>query len=80
MMYWYGDPGGWGYAMMVLSMVVFWGLMVAAVILLVRSASGSRPVEPVVIQDPMIVLRGRFARGEIDETEYRQRMQVLNGD
>jgi putative membrane protein len=80
MMYWYDDPGGWGYAMMVLSMVVFWGLMVGAVILLVLRVSGSRPMAPVIPQDPMIVLRERLARGEIDETEYRQRMQVLNGD
>ena len=26
------------------------------------------------------VLRERFARGEIDETEYRQRLEVLRGD
>jgi putative membrane protein len=26
------------------------------------------------------VLRERYARGEIDETEYRQRLEVLRGD
>jgi putative membrane protein len=26
------------------------------------------------------VLRERYARGEIDETEYRQRLQVLRGE
>ena len=26
------------------------------------------------------VLRERYARGEIDETEYRERLQVLRGD
>jgi putative membrane protein len=28
--------------------------------------------------DPRSVLAGRYARGEIDETEYRQRLNVLN--
>jgi putative membrane protein len=29
--------------------------------------------------DPRAILAGRYARGEIDETEYRQRLAVLNG-
>jgi putative membrane protein len=28
--------------------------------------------------DPRSILAGRYARGEIDETEYRQRLGVLN--
>jgi putative membrane protein len=46
MMYWSGNAGGWGYATMGLSMVVFWGLLVGAVILLVRAASDRRQLRP----------------------------------
>ena len=28
--------------------------------------------------DPRAILAGRYARGEIDESEYRQRLAVLN--
>lgn len=28
-------------------------------------------------ENPFAVLAGRYARGEIDETEYRQRLEVL---
>jgi putative membrane protein len=80
MMHWYGSPGGWGYAMMGLGMVVFWGLLVGAVVVWVRMASDRRLPTPSRTQDPMTVLCERYARGEIDETEYRQRIRVLDGD
>jgi putative membrane protein len=79
MMYWYGGSG-MGYALMGVGMLVFWGLVVAAVVLLVRLLGGDRQIPPDVRPgDPMAVLRERFARGEIDESEYRQRLKVLGG-
>jgi putative membrane protein len=80
MMYWYG-PNGWGIALMALSMVVFWGLVIAGVVLLVRWLSSDRraPVPPPQADDPRRILAERYARGEIDEAEYRQRMNVLGG-
>jgi len=80
MMYWYGGPGGWGYGLMILSMLVFWGFLVAGVVVLVRwfSTSTSHPAAASP-GDAGSILRERFARGEIDETEYRQRLNVLDG-
>jgi len=79
MMYWYGGSG-MGYALMGLSMLVFWGLVVTGVVFLVRVLASDRQVPPGMRPlDPMALLRERFARGEIDETEYRQRLKVLNG-
>jgi len=81
MMYWYGGSGGWSYALMGLSMVVFWGLVIVGVIFVVRTLAADRR-SPLSFRshDPQIVLGQRFARGEIDETEYRQRLKVLNGE
>lgn len=80
MMYWYGGAGGWSYALMGLSMVVFWGLLIATGIVVVRLlASDRRTPAPVISRDPLVELRERYVRGEIDETEYRQRLKVLTG-
>jgi putative membrane protein len=65
---------------MMLVMVVFWGLVVVALIALFRGTSrsgtpnGTAPRE----QDPLELLDGRFARGEIDAEEYHARREALN--
>ena len=81
MMYWYNGMSGWGYALMAVSMVVFWGLVIAGVVLLVRFVGSDRrrPEPPSQADDPRRILAERFARGEIDEADYRQRLKVLGG-
>ena len=76
MMGWYDDGMAWGgWLVMLLGMVAFWGLVVWAVVVLFRDtrSSNTRPSH----RDPMDTLGERFARGEIDETEYRARAEVL---
>ncbi len=85
-MYWYGDHmTGWGYAYGIVSMILFWGVLIVAVIAAVRYLSRGRhegsPAEPPApaSQPPVAeqVLAERFARGEIDADEYRQRLDTL---
>jgi putative membrane protein len=78
MMYWYGSGvNGWGYALMTVGMVLFWGLIITGVVLLVRYlARGGQHPEPQP-STPEDVLAHRYARGEIDEQEYRQRLATL---
>lgn len=77
MMYW-GDGSGWGMFVMTLSMVAFWGLLIAAVVLVVRGTGGGTGTRtPEAGPDPRRILAERFARGEIDEQEYRARLNAL---
>ena len=77
MMGWYHDGMGWaGWLVMVAGMVVFWGLVVWAVMAIFRSTQSPGAGEP-TRRDPLTILDERFARGEIDETEYRARADVL---
>jgi putative membrane protein len=81
-MHWHDHGmGGWGYGLMVVGFVLFWGLVIAGLVLLVRylrrgdRAASATPPPPSAEQ----VLAERFARGDIDEDEYRKRLQVLRG-
>jgi putative membrane protein len=67
--------GGWG----VLWMILWWAVVVALVVLVVRwitqsSGTGSTGGRP---SDALDILDERFARGEISEEEYRERKRVL---
>jgi putative membrane protein len=76
MMFWYGNgTNGWGYALMAVSMIAFWGLVVAAVFYLVPSSSrtSDRPT-------PQQILADRFARGDITEEDYRRHLDTVNTD
>ncbi len=81
MMFWY-DHGmtGWGYAGMAIGMVLFWALVIGGLVALIRFADGgqgSRYPLPPEQPDALHVLSLRFARGEIDEAEYREKLAVL---
>jgi putative membrane protein len=84
MMFYYGHGmGGWGWFAMSVGMLLFWALLITAAVLLFRALSlGSErthapgsPGEPG--PSPEQILAERFARGEIDEEEYRRRLSVL---
>jgi putative membrane protein len=78
MMYWWGDRmNGWGWVGMSLTSLLFLGLVIAGIVAVVRLAearAADRPSAPT----PRGLLADRFARGEIDEAEYRHRVDVLN--
>lgn len=58
---------------MMLGMVAFWGLVAWVVVSLVRRPSGVLSNS----RDAEVILAERFARGEIDEDEYRTRRALL---
>jgi putative membrane protein len=80
MMYWYGSGmSGWGYALMTISMVLFWGAVIFGIVALVRylGRGGPQAGEPAQQATPERLLAERFARGEIDEDEYNRRLTAL---
>ena len=82
MMFWYGhDMGWWGYAGMGIGMVLFWGALIVGIVALIRYTTASdRPGQQPFSAPPTPedILAGRFARGEIGEAEYRDRLTVLH--
>jgi putative membrane protein len=81
---WFGDHmSGWGYVLMGFGTIVFWGLIVAGIVVLVHylgrseQHAGVRPGDRPTAEQ---VLAERFARGEIDEEEYRRRLDTLRAD
>ena len=81
MMYWTdNDVTGWGWAAMTVGMLLFWVLVVAGGVLLFRALdrSSDRSAAP-ARPTPEQLLAERFARGEIDEDEYRRRLATLSG-
>lgn len=71
MMYWFDtNMGGWGYTLMIASMAAFWGLLITGFVMLTRSDDRSEPA-------PEHLLGQQFARGEIDEPEFHDRLAAL---
>ncbi len=65
-------------------MVAFWILVLVATVALIRSRVGNievgSPHSPSSDADPVgRSLANRFARGDIDQVEYQQRLDVLRG-
>ncbi|WP_327701018.1 hypothetical protein OG530_03210 [Streptomyces decoyicus] len=91
-MMWYGGWGwGWGWGgwfVMAVMMVLVWALIIAGIVALVRYVTGSHRSHPSgpspSSADPgwgsrraEDLLAERFARGEIDEGEYKRRLTLL---
>lgn len=83
MMMWYGGDGwGWGgWILMTVVMVLVWAAVIAAVILAIRSLASPRgtAASPSGSWRPSAedLLAERFARGQINDDEFRQRLTLL---
>lgn len=82
-MNWYDhNLSGWGYAGMTTVMVLFWAVVIVGIVALIRfvvGTAGTRtdsPPQPRTETSEQL-LAARFARGEIDELEFQQRLAVL---
>lgn len=85
---WYDGHWGWGWGgwlLMVLAMLAFWGILLAAIVVIVkvwRADTAPRPSRDTAVHEPVDALRlldERFARGEIDADEYTRRRDLLRG-
>lgn len=73
-MMWYGHGmGGWGYGLMVFNGLLFWALLVVGAVVAYRLLRrDDRETAERLLAD-------RYARGEIDDEEYRRRLATLRG-
>ena len=81
-----GDGHPWLWVLMMVAMLVFVAAATWIVITLVRhrveptAPGASVPHPPAVVQsEGRRILDERFARGDIDEEEYRRRRSVIEG-
>ncbi len=75
-MWWSSSWAGW--LTMSVLMVLFWGVLGALVVALLRRSS--KRGLPGAVPDPEDVLAQRYARGELDEVQYRRRLLALRGE
>ena len=71
MMWWDGDWGWGAWLAMGLMMAAFWAVIIWAFVSFARSADTSRR------ESGEDILADRFARGEIDENEFRHRRELI---
>jgi len=80
------DYGLWGWGWMIfgsLMMIVFWGGLIALIVLAVRGLTGAGkrgdgPQAPARSEPAALdILKNRYARGEITREEYEQMRQTL---
>ena len=65
-----------------IGMLAFWGLIIAALVMLVRGIGGSSapPVAPTRNDTPLDILRQRYAKGELTRSEFEaMRREVSAG-
>jgi putative membrane protein len=79
-MMWGYDGYGFGGGGMGIGMLVFWALMIVAFVVLVRGLGTSRAGENIPVsrvKTPLDILGERYAKGEIDKSEFEQKRRDL---
>lgn len=80
---WWGHGFSWGWMLFGgLMMLLFWGGLIALVVLVVRGLSGPTNTagsssSEVTSNTALDILKERYARGEITQTEYEEMREVI---
>ena len=78
---WGYDGFGMGWGGMGIGMLLFWGLIIFGIVMLARGFGGRSGVsEPRVVErTPLDILGERYAKGEIDKSEFENKRRDLEG-
>ena len=83
-----GEGWGMGMGMGWIGMLLFWGLVIAGIVAMVRRVGAQSGVQSGVLRQasatatartPLTILQERYARGEIERDEYEIKRRDLNG-
>lgn len=80
-MWWHHDWNSWNWFFMALSMAVFWGVVIAAIVWAVNATRSNTTTSSDALpghRSARDTLDDRFARGEITEEEYRRSREALS--
>ncbi|GAA2348486.1 SHOCT domain-containing protein [Streptomyces kunmingensis] len=72
---WGQDMGAWAYTLIVMG-VVFWGVLGLVAFALLRGIPNGGSHHEATLPQPERLLAQRYARGDVDEDEYRRRLAV----
>jgi len=71
--------GGFGWIFMILFMILWWALIIAGIVGLIKWLSGqSREGSHDHEKSPIEILKERYAKGEIDRKEFEERKKDLS--
>lgn len=73
-----GDMAGW-WIVMLIGMLIFWGLLIAGLVLLIRYIAAQTPPRATATGTPVDLLNRRLAAGEINADEYENLRQRIEG-
>jgi len=74
----YNGMGGFGWGFGGPLMILVWVLLIVGIIALVKwLVTGTRGAPPAAGRSALEILQERYARGEIDREEYRQKREDL---
>ncbi|MGF1645911.1 MAG: SHOCT domain-containing protein [Kineosporiaceae bacterium] len=74
--WWHGDGSWWSWIFMLVWVMLFWTLVIVGIVVSVRVVQGG-PRRGSSAPAAEQILAERFARGEIDENEFRSRREAL---
>jgi putative membrane protein len=74
----YGYDWGWGMGFGLISMVLFWVLIILGIVILVKwIAGGTAGTGQMPAKTALDILKERYARGEIGREEFEQKKRDL---
>lgn len=83
---WWGHGFGWASVLFgVLMMLLFWGGLIALVVLVIRGLSGQTSTDSALQSSStsttaLDILKERYARGEITRAEYEEMRDVIESE
>ena len=72
----YGGMGGFGPGLGGIFMILFWGLIIAGIVVIVRWLTSSQQTE-IPEKSALDILDERYAQGEIDRNEYESKRRDI---